>query len=218
LIEEGRIKVNGKVMKDFSYRVQAEDKVHFGSKELSTPRSQYILLNKPKDTITTVKDEKNRTTVMDLLPKDLKGKGLFPVGRLDRNTLGALVLTNDGDLAEGLMHPRYKVKKLYLAKSKTGPLEEEDLLAFLKGVESDGETLKVDDIAYADSSKMEVGILMHHGKNRHIRRLFESIGHEVSRLERIEYAGLNLKGLRRGKWRTLTVKEIRSIKNQVKKS
>ncbi len=215
LIKEGKIKVNGITVTDFSYRVQADDLVKFGGKTLSRPQHIYILLNKPKDVITTVKDERNRSTVMDLLDKSLSDKGIFPVGRLDRKTLGALILTNDGMLAERLMHPKYRVKKLYLAKSRNGQIEEEDLEKFTKGLESNAELLKVDDVAYADNQKKEIGIMMHHGKNRHIRRMFEVIGHDVSRLERIEYAGLNLKGLRRGKWRNLTMKEVRTVKNLV---
>lgn len=214
MIRDGKIKVNGSVVTDFSYKVQAGDVVKFGNKELSTPSNIYILLNKPRNVITTVQDEKDRDTVMDLLDDKFDGKGLFPVGRLDRNTVGALLITNDGMIAEKLMHPRYGVKKIYLATSKES-LEDSEVEQFTKGIVSQDEELKVDDVAIMDKKGKEIGILMHHGKNRHIRRMFESLGHDLAKLERIEYAGLSLKGLRRGKWRNLSAKEIASIRKLV---
>jgi len=216
LIRDGKIRINGTVVTDFSYKVQEGDVVKFGNKELSTPSHIYILLNKPRNVITTVQDEKERETVMDLLDSKFEGKGLFPVGRLDRNTVGVLLITNDGMIAEKLMHPRNGIKKIYLATIKES-LEDSQLEQFTKGIKSDGEELKVDDVAVMDSKGKEIGILMHHGKNRHIRRMFESFGRDLERLERVEYAGLSLKGLRRGKWRVLTTKEIGSLRKLVAK-
>ena len=174
-------------------------------------KSVYLLLNKPKGYITTCDDPQERDTVMDLI----KGvnERVYPVGRLDRNTSGLLVLTNDGDLAKTLMHPKYEVSKIYNVVLDK-PLSQDDFEKIQKGIGLEDGFIKVDDIAYVEGGegRREVGVEIHSGKNRIIRRIFESLGYRVDRLDRVLYAGLTKKNLPRGKWRFLEENEVRLLK------
>lgn len=222
LIKEGRVKVNGTVIKEMGHKVKVKDKVAFDGKLLSLEKKYYLLLNKPKDYITTLKDEKDRKTVMELLRgayeqiKSIQKPRLYPVGRLDRNTTGVLLITNDGELAQKLTHPSTEVRKVYhvvLDKS----LRKEDFNKIAEGgvVLEDG-IAEVDEIAYPNpKSKAEVGIQIHTGKNRFIRRLFEALDYEVVKLDRVFFAGLTKKDLPRGRWRFLSEEEVRLLKHFV---
>lgn len=212
LIAAGSIKVNGEVVSQLGTRVSPNDDVRFGDRRLKRERSVYILLNKPKDYITSSSDEKGRKTVMELVKKACKER-LYPVGRLDRNTTGLLLLTNDGALAEKLTHPRHQVKKLYQVELDRN-LAQKDLDALTKGVELEDGPFAVDSASYVTgaSSKKTVGVELHSGKNRIVRRLFESLGYQVKKLDRVMYAGLTKKDLPRGKWRYLTEKEVHFLK------
>lgn len=223
LIQAGKVTVNGKVVFEMGYRLNQGDKVHFEGKLLTPEPKVYVLLNKPKDYITTVSDERDRKTVMDLLrgvnDKLRHGKKvrLYPVGRLDRNTTGVLLLTNDGELAQQLMHPSSEVSKVYhvfLNKK----LKETDFEKIAEGgvVLEDG-IAEVDEIAMPNpKNKAEVGIEIHSGKNRIVRRIFESLGYEVVKLDRVSFAGLTKKDLPRGRWRFLTDEEVRTLRHFTK--
>ena len=182
-----------------------------------SPKSPlYILLNKSKDTITTKDDEKGRSTVMDTvtLPEGEKAS-LFPVGRLDRDTTGILLLTNDGDLAHRLMHPRYEVEKLYHVTTAE-PVKPDQIDRLRDGVELDDGLAKADHISYVGDDRKRVALQIHEGRNRQVRRMFEVLGHTVKALERSHYAGLYLNDLRRGKWRKLKPHEINALRRKVK--
>ena len=212
LITSGVIKINGKVVTELGTKVKPGDVVHYDDERLNPEKNVYILLNKPKDYITTTDDPQARKTVMDLV-KDVCNERVYPVGRLDRNTTGLLLLTNDGELAKKLMHPKHKIRKLYhvvLDKSFT----KNDMKNILEGVDLEGETVAADKIAYAgnDQTKKEVGIEIHSGQNRVVRRLFEKLGYKVIKLDRVMFAGLTKKNLPRGKYRFLTQKEINFLK------
>jgi len=210
-IKAGLVKVNGKTVTELGTKVSPNDEVRFNDQIVKIEKKVYILLNKPKDYITTVSDEKGRKTVMQLIKGACKEK-VFPVGRLDRNTTGVLLLTNDGELAAKLMHPKYKKKKVYhvfLDKN----LKKDDLEKLIKGIKDNDEILKADAISYVDpSDKSQVGIEIHSGQNRIIRRMFEALGYKVIKLDRVYFAGLTKKGLPRGKWRFLTPTEINMLK------
>ena len=218
LISKGLVKVNGKVVSEVGMKVQARDKVVFEGKEVKPERKVYILLNKPKGYITTTDDEKDRKTVMDLvksasvklkLPYDLR---LYPVGRLDRNTTGVLLITNDGDLSLTLTHPSNSMAKIYKA-TLNKPLAKEHFEALLEGTELEDGMAKIDELAYVDSKDGHIlGIEIHMGKNRIVRRLFEHYGYVVEKLDRMTFAGLTKKDLPRGKWRFLSDKEVRQLK------
>lgn len=212
LIASGSISVNGKVVTELGTRVSPKDEVHFGKERLNREKTVYVLLNKPKDYITTNSDEKGRRTVLELVRKACRER-IYPVGRLDRNSTGLLLLTNDGELAEKLTHPRHKVKKLYQAELDRN-LAEKDLQALLKGVELDDGKAAVDAASYVKEAgnRKTVGIELHSGRNRVIRRLFEALGYNVKKLDRVVYAGLTKKDLPRGKWRYLTDKEVQFLK------
>ena len=216
LIERGLVKVNGERTLEFFTSVMPTDTVEVNGKRISGSPHVYILLNKPRDTITTKHDPKKRRTVMDLLALPAADKGsLFPVGRLDRDTSGVLLVTNDGELAHRLMHPRYEVDKLYRVCTRNAIKPHEiDLLK--KGVELEDGLAQADEVAYvALPNRHEVGLRMHEGRNRQVRRMFEVLGHEITALERVNYAGLTAKGVRLGKWRRLQPFEIRRLKRQV---
>ncbi len=217
LIGDGKVKVNGETVTNFGTKVVLGDKVHVNGKLISPITGVYLLLNKPTATITTKKDEKGRATVLDLIELDEAEKAaLFPVGRLDRETSGVLLLTSDGALAHRLMHPSYEIEKLYKVRTK-GPVRDEELTRLLEGVELEDGTARADLAAYTDlPNKHEVGVAMHSGRNRVVRRMFESLGHEVEALERVRYAGLTTSGVRRGKWRRLEKKEIERLYRAVK--
>ncbi|HWB63060.1 MAG TPA: pseudouridine synthase [Chitinophagales bacterium] len=220
LIKEGRVKVNGEVVTEMGHKVKPKDKVEFDGKQLNLEKKYYVLLNKPKDFITTVKDERDRRTVMELLRgvyPQIKSKvkpRLYPVGRLDRNTTGVLLVTNDGELAQKLTHPSSQVRKVYhvILDEK---LKKEDFDKIAEGgvVLEDG-IAEVDEIAYPNpKNRAEVGVEIHTGKNRFIRRLFESLGYEVVKLDRVFFAGLTKKDLPRGRWRFLNEEEVRLLKH-----
>ena len=220
LIKEGKVKVNGKVVVEMGYKVKAKDHIEFEGKKLSLEKKYYVLLNKPKDFITTLKDEKDRRTVMELLRgvyaqiKSPTAPRLYPVGRLDRNTTGVLLITNDGELAQKLTHPSSEIKKVYhVVLDKKLIKEDFDKIAEGGVVLEDG-IAEVDEIAYPNAkNRAEVGIQIHTGKNRFIRRLFESLGYEVEKLDRVFFAGLTKKDLPRGRWRFLTEEEVRLLKH-----
>jgi len=211
LVKKGKVKVNGEMMLDPGYRVKPGDLVILGGKKLTPQKNMvYILLNKPKGFITTTEDPEGRKTVMELV-ENSGAERLFPVGRLDRNTTGLLLLTNDGDLAQKLSHPSHEIKKIYqvtLDKSLSKP----DFDKITAGLELEDGEVKVDSIAYLDA-KNEIGLEIHSGKNRIVRRIFESLGYEVEKLDRVMYAGLTKKNVNRGKWRFLTDREIILLKH-----
>jgi 23S rRNA pseudouridine2605 synthase len=211
LIKDGKIKINGKVVTEMGYKVSPSDTVEYGRKTLSRQKFQYILLNKPKGFITTMDDEKDRRTVMDLIAKATTDR-VYPVGRLDRETMGLLLFTNDGKLAEKLSHPSHKVKKVYqLTLNKD--LKEEHFEKIKAGFDLEDGPVKVDELAYVGDSR-EIGIELHVGRNRIVRRIFEHFGYHVDRLDRVYYAGLTKKAIARGKWRLLEPKEVMALKNR----
>lgn len=198
-------------MLDPGYRVKDADHVSIAGKKLKPRRDfVYILLNKPKDFITTTEDPEGRKTVMDLV--DNAGiDRLYPVGRLDRNTTGLLLMTNDGDLAQKLSHPSYEIKKVYQA-TLDKPLTKAHFEQIVNGLTLEDGEVHVDALAYLDE-KNELGLEIHNGRNRIVRRIFESLGYEVEKLDRVMYAGLTKKNLPRGKWRFLEDKEIIMLKH-----
>lgn len=216
IIAAGRVSINGVVVKELGVKVGDEDEVMVDGKSVSPKAPVYILLNKPKNCITTKDDEKGRQTVMDVvsLPENESGS-VFPVGRLDRDTTGLLLLTNDGDLAHRLMHPSYNVEKLYVIS--TADTVKSDQLEMLRdGVELDDGVAKADHIAFVGEDHRKVALQIHEGRNRQVRRMFEALGHSVKHLDRTHYAGLTLKGVRTGKWRRLRNSEINSLRRKVK--
>lgn len=217
LIAAGRVRVNGEVVTDFGTRVTDADQVEVSGRIISRQTHRYILLNKPTDVITTTSDEKGRATVLDLLAlPENELQGLFPVGRLDRNTVGTLLVTNDGELAHRLMHPRFEVDKVYRVRTKE-PVKPHELDVLSKGVQLEDGVVAAERAAYIDpENHYEVGILLHEGRNRQVRRMFEVLGHEVAQLERVSYAGLTTQGIRRGRWRELTPHEVRKLRRLVR--
>jgi len=212
LIAEGEIKVNNKVLTEMGFKVMPGDKVEYKGKLLQGEKLVYVLLNKPRDFITTTSDPQGRKTVMDLV-KTAGEERIFPVGRLDRNTTGLLLLTNDGDLAKILSHPSHNVNKIY----KVGlnkPLTKQHFQAIKDGFELEDGPVKIDDLAYTSPDGDELGIELHLGRNRIVRRIFEHFEYEVERLDRSVFAGLTKKDLPRGKWRFLSLKEIGILKKR----
>lgn len=212
-IKEGLVSVNGQVEKAPGYQVQAGDEITFKGRPIAPEtRKIYVLMNKPKDVITTVKDEKNRKTVIDLLRGKIEER-IFPVGRLDRMTTGLLLLTNDGDLAEKIMHPRHKMKKVYNA-SLDRPIKPEELDRIRKGLKLEDGLAPVNWIEYLNEKKQnEVALEIQIGRNRIVRRIFEHLGYEVKKLDRVYLGGLTKKDLPRGFWRRLTEREIQMLKH-----
>ena len=212
LIESGVIKVNGKTVTKLGTKVAKTDKVMYGDQTLKAEKIQYVLLNKPKDYITTSDDPQNRKTVMMLVKNACKER-IYPVGRLDRNTTGLLLFTNDGELAKKLTHPKHNVKKLYHVVLDK-PLSKAHMLEIASGLKLDDGLIIPDKIAYDRSvdNKKEIGIEIHSGRNRIVRRIFEHLGYKVVKLDRVMFAGLTKKDLPRGKWRFLTEKEINILK------
>jgi 23S rRNA pseudouridine2605 synthase len=213
LIKSGKIKVNNTVVLEPWYEVKAADKITYEGKILIPEIKQvYILMNKPKNYLTTLKDDRGRKTVMELLEGKVKER-IFPVGRLDRATMGLLLLTNDGELAQKLAHPSYRVKKIYQVKLDK-PISAEDLQKIRKGLILEDGVAEVDGVDYLqDSDGTEVGIEIHIGRNRIVRRIFEHLGYEVIKLDRTYYAGLTKKNLPRGWFRQLTPEEVRMLKH-----
>ena len=212
IIEKGSVKVNNKVVLEPGYKVQPGDDVVYNGKKLFVSKNLvYILLNKPKDYLTTTDDPQGRKTVLQLM-KTATDQRIYPIGRLDRNTSGVLLLTNDGDLTQKLSHPSYEIGKVYEAKLDK-PLIKADFDRILAGLNLEDGLVQVDSLAYADNKdKSVIGIELHSGKNRIVRRIFESLGYDVKQLDRVMYAGLTKKNVERGKWRFLTDKEIRLLK------
>jgi len=212
-VKAGLVQVNGRVELNPAYRVQPGDRVTFRGRLIRPEeRKVYILLNKPKDVITTTRDERGRRTVLDLLRGRVQER-IFPVGRLDRNTTGLLLLTNDGELAEKLSHPSHRVPKIYHVVLDK-PLQRAHLEAIRQGLTLEDGPAPVDGIDYVQGKpKNEVGIEIHIGRNRIVRRLFEHLGYQVLRLDRTFYAGLTKKDLPRGRFRHLTQKEIILLKH-----
>ena len=210
-IAAGNVSVNGKVITEMGYRVKRSDEVRFDGKRLSLEKKEYVLLNKPKNFITTTSDEKGRRTVMELISSASKSR-LLPVGRLDRNTLGVLLFTNDGDLAKKLTHPKHGVRKIYhvhLDKS----LSLADFHKIGEGIELEDGPVTVDSISFIQGApKKEIGLEIHTGRNRIVRRIFEHLGYEVLKLDRVVFAGLTKKDLPRGHWRHLTEQEVINLK------
>ncbi|MBT7459320.1 MAG: rRNA pseudouridine synthase [Flavobacteriaceae bacterium] len=207
----GVVKVNNKVVTELGFQVKDGDVVHFDDKRITPEKKAYILLNKPKGFITTAKDERGRKTVMDLVAKATPSR-IVPVGRLDRPTTGLLMFTNDGDLAKKLTHPSSMVKKLYHVVL-TASLKPHDLAEIRRGLTLDDGPVKVDQVSYVHgASKREIGLEIHSGKNRIVRRIFEHLGYEVVSLDRVMFAGLTKKDLPRGTWRHLSSQEIGFLK------
>lgn len=216
LIAQGLVKVNGDVITQMGTKVSRTDRVEVNGRRVVPADREYILLNKPKDTITTTDDEKGRTSVLDLLPAEEFGAlGLFPVGRLDRHTTGALLLTNDGDLAHRLMHPSYGVSKQYLVHTEK-PIEEQELVQLGRGIELEDGVAKADRVSYLEGDQHALVMSIHEGRNRQVRRMIEALGNTVTSLDRVRYAGLTTRGIRKGKWRRLSRKEVSTLYRQVK--
>ena len=211
-ISAGNVTVNGEVMSTLGYRVKPTDEVRFDGKLLSSEKKEYILLNKPKGFITTTNDEKGRKTVMDLVANATNVR-ILPVGRLDRATTGLLLLTNDGELTKKLTHPTHGVRKIYhvILDRK---LDYKDFMKVQDGLELEDGLIEVDEISYVnDKPKNEIGIKIHSGRNRIVRRIFEHLGYQVEKLDRVVFAGLTKKDLPRGHWRRLTQQEVINLRN-----
>ena len=210
-IAAGVVKVNGEIVTELGTKVKRSDVVHFHDQQISIEKKVYVLLNKPKDYVTTSDDPQNRKTVMDLV-KDACRERIYPVGRLDRNTTGVLLLTNDGELASKLTHPQYLKKKVYhvwLDKNVTAA----DMRLIADGVTLDDGEIRADAIEYASATdRKQVGIEIHSGRNRIVRRIFESLGYKVLKLDRVFFAGLTKKNVRRGDWRFLTEQEVNMLR------
>jgi len=211
LIQKGFISVNGKLVTDLGTKVAYNDDVRYKGKRLSAEEKVYILMNKPKGYVTTVEDPHAEHTVIDLLGDSFTER-VYPVGRLDKETTGVLLLTNDGDLTGRLTHPKYKRRKIYHV-FLDNPVTQKDLFKLTEGIELDGVTVAADAVSYADpADKTQIGIELHSGQNRVIRRLFEILGYKVKKLDRVYFAGLTKKNVQRGKWRFLTEKEVSMLK------
>ena len=210
-ITAGVVSVNGEVVTELGTKIKRGDEVKFHDQTVSIERKIYVLLNKPKDTVTTSDDPQARRTVMDLV-KGACDERIYPVGRLDRNTTGVLLLTNDGDLASKLTHPKYLKKKIYHVHLDKN-LTKADMEQIAAGIQLDDGEIHADAISYTDDVKKDdVGIEIHSGKNRIVRRIFESLGYKVMKLDRVYFAGLTKKGLRRGEWRYLTEQEVNFLR------
>ena len=209
-IEHGSVEVNGNLVTEMGYKVQPNDIVRFDGTSITPEQKKYILLNKPKNYITTMDDDRGRKTVMDLVSNASKER-IYPVGRLDRNTTGLLLFTNDGELAKKLTHPKHDVRKLYHA-CLDKKLELKDLEKLRGEVIIEGKKVFIDAVSYVDGQpKSEVGIEIHSGRNRIVRKIFEHLGYKVSKLDRVIFAELTKKNLPRGRWRELTNQELSNL-------
>ena len=211
LILSGDVKVNGKVVQELGVKINPQiDRITVrGNQVFVEQKLVYLLLNKPKDTITTVKDERGRTTVMDLVKVKQR---VFPVGRLDRNTTGVLLITNDGEFANGLMHPKHEIERVYHVRLERGILDE-DVKKLREGVRLDDGVARVNQVETLKKTKRtELFVSIHEGRNREVRRMFETLGYDVKKLDRISFAGITTAGLSRGKWRKLQHKEVEHLK------
>jgi len=216
LISAGKVRVNSQVISELGFKVDGNDEIMIGNKVISREEKEYILLNKPRGVVTTTSDEKNRKTVIDLIDTD---KRLYPVGRLDYDTTGALLLTNDGELTNLLIHPRNKVDKVYIAKVK-GFFDKESALTMSRGVVINGVKTAKSFVKLrkydkkSDSSIVEV--IIHEGKNHQVKKMFEAVGFDVLKLKREMFAFLNVNGLKSGEYRYLSVKEVKQLYSLVK--
>ncbi len=211
LISAGLISINGKTITELGTKVSPNDEVKYNGERIRNERKVYLLLNKPKDYVTTTEDPKERKTVMQLI-RDACTERIYPVGRLDRNTTGVLLFTNDGDLAKKLTHPSHNKKKIYHVFLDKG-VSVGDLKKLAEGITLEDGFIQPDAINYAsDENKKEVGLEIHSGKNRIVRRMFESLDYRIRKLDRVYFAGLTKKNLPRGKWRLLTEKEVTRLK------
>ena len=212
-IETGVVEVNGEIITALGHKIQHEDVVLFGGKRVNGDRPTYVLLNKPKDYITTTRDPEQRKTVMELVGSLTRSR-VFPVGRLDRNTTGVLMLTNDGDLSERLLHPSRKITKVYQVEVDKR-FKIKDLKALKTGIELEDGIIKVDDVSLVEGgTPMQIGIQIHSGRNRIVRRMIEHLGYEIIKLDRVMFAGLTKKGLKRGQARLLTEEEVIMLRRQ----
>ena len=212
LITGGKVKVNGEVVTELGTKIKHTDVVEYDEKVVTLENKCYILLNKPKDCVTTSSDPDGRLTVMDIVKNACKER-IYPVGRLDRNTTGVLLLTNDGDLASKLTHPKFVKKKIYHVWTDKD-IAEDDMQRLADGVELDDGPIQADEISYVnDHDKNQAGIEIHSGRNRIVRRMFESLGYRVTKLDRVYFAGLTKKNLPRGRWRYLTQEEVNYLKS-----
>ncbi len=210
-IKSGEITVNGKVVNELGTKVSSRDDIRFKGRKLSIERKVYLLLNKPKDTITTAEDPHAKRTVLDLV-RNACDERVFPVGRLDRNTTGVLLLTNDGDLTKNLTHPRFNKKKVYHTHLNKA-ITKGDLIKIKEGLTLEDGFIQVDDVQLVkNDDKKQVGVELHSGRNRIVRRIFEHLGYKVMKLDRVYFAGLTKKGLPRGKYRFLTPREVSMLK------
>lgn len=211
-IAAGVVKVNGQVVNELGYKVQASDKVQFEDQTLQREKLVYVLLNKPKGFITTLDDPFERNTVMKLVEHAVEER-IYPVGRLDRNTTGLLLFTNDGQLAKKLTHPSHQIKKIYHV-SLDKALEMKHFEAITNGIELEDGPIKPDDLAYVkgENNRKEIGLEIHSGRNRIVRRIFESFGYKVLKLDRVKFGGLTKKDLPRSKWRILSYTEVNMLK------
>ena len=210
LIEAGEIKVNNKVITEMGYQVAPTDIVKYGNRKLNREKPVYVLLNKPKDFLTTTEDPNDRKTVMELV-KNAGDARIYPVGRLDRNTTGLILLSNDGELADRLTHPSHEIEKIYQAELDK-PLTDDDFEKIKAGLTLEDGEIKVDDLAKVTPDGYVIGVKIHSGKNRIVRRIFEHLGYEVTKLDRTTFAGLTKKDLPRGHWRYLTERELVKLK------
>jgi len=216
LVEEGRVRIDGELVTEHGTRVYGGQRVTVDGETLELRALEHILLNKPKDTISTTEDQKGRQTVLDVVgvPEE-NPSGLFPVGRLDRNTTGVLIITNDGDLAHRLMHPRYEVAKIYYVRTQK-PVKPHQIDELRRGVELEDGPAAADQVAYLDANtKTDIALEIHEGRNRQIRRMMERLGHDIVQLERAKYGSLTTGRLQRGEWRRLTYEEVDELRNRV---
>ncbi len=214
LIKEGLVKVNGKIVTELGLKISKNDTVKYKNKKVHFEKSVYILLNKPKGVLTTVSDDRGRKTVLDFFRNKITER-IYPVGRLDRDSTGILLLTNDGDLTKKLTHPKYNKKKIYHVFLNKD-LEKKDAEKLVEGIDLEDGFMKFDTLAFPDpKSKKDIGIEIHSGRNRIIRRMFAELGYDVLKLDRVYFAGLTKKDLKRGKWRFLTQLEISNLKRGI---
>jgi len=212
IVKQGVVKVNNVVVTEPGHKVSANDDIRVNGKKIFLSKNLvYILLNKPKDFLTTTDDPQGRKTVLDIVGKATPER-IYPVGRLDRNTSGVLLLTNDGELSQKLTHPSNEVKKIYHV-TLNRPLDKKDFDKILKGITLEDGPAHVNVLAYTDiNDKTQIGVEIHSGRNRIVRRIFEALGYDVKNLDRVSFAGLTKKNVERGKWRFLTEKEVRLLK------
>jgi 23S rRNA pseudouridine2605 synthase len=209
-ITAGLVTVNGNIVTTMGVRVKSTDDIRFNGERLSGEEKVYIIMNKPKDYVTTTDDPHAEQTVLDLIAGKCEQR-VYPVGRLDKSTTGVLLLTNDGALTEQLTHPSYNRKKIYQVDLDKN-LKRADMEQLVKGIELEDGSAHVDEISYVDENEKKIGLEIHSGRNRIVRRMFEHLGYSVKKLDRVYFAGLTKKKLRRGAWRFLTPKEVAMLK------